>query len=110
MSKLGRRHQETAAVDTRPGKILVLALLALAPIAIGFVLAPLFTGGNPATARPFIPYVLYGSPILAAGAVGMYATTKPVPRSHRASRIGLILGVVALLLWALVLALSMKSA
>lgn len=108
MSKLGRKYAQTAAVDTRPGKILLCGLVANAPILLGFVLAPLFSGGSPTAAYPFIPYVLYGTPIVAVAAVAFYATGKPTARAHRAARMGLLLSLVALALWALVLLLVLR--
>lgn len=92
------------AVDTTPGKILAMAILANAPIAAGFVLVPLFTGGDAATARAFVPFVLWLVPPLALGSVFVYARAAKERRRHRASRIGLLLAVVALGLWTLVLA------
>ena len=109
MSRLGRKARPSSGVDTRPGKILLLALVANAPIALGFILAPLASGGNPAAARAFVPFVLWGTPIVAAGAIALYVTAKPEPRAHRAARMGMLLAVVALMLWAFVLLLSRRA-
>jgi hypothetical protein len=93
----GRRAHD---VDTTPGKVLALALLANAPILLGFVLAPLF--GGPEAARAFVPYVLLGTPPVAAASLWFFARAAPERRAHRAARIGVLLDGVGLLLWALV--------
>lgn len=103
MAKTGRRAQ-MLATDRRPGEILALALLANAPIFVGFVIAPLLTGGDPATGRAYAPWVLYFTAPLAIASLGLFLRTKPERRAHRAARIGALLAVVALALWALVLA------
>jgi hypothetical protein len=98
------------AKDPRPGAILALSLLANAPVAVGFVLAPLFAGGDPAGARVYVPWVVWLTAPLAAASVVLYARSSVEQRAHRASRIGLLLAAVALLLWALVVALAARSA
>ena len=99
----GRRARAALAQDATPGRILLLALVANAPILLGFILLPTVTR-DPLSSRAAVPYVLYGTPIVAAGSVFVYARAPPDRRAHRASRIGLLLAGVALLLWALVLA------
>ena len=94
------RRARALATDTTPGKILVLGLLANAPSAAGFVLAPLFSRGDPTAGRAFIPWVLVLAPILAAPAFWLFARAPPERREHRAARMGLLLAGVALLLWA----------
>lgn len=89
--------------DTTPGKILTLALLANAPIFVGFVLVLLITQGDTAAARRFAPIVLWATPLLAVLSLGIFFRATPERRAHRASRIGVVLDGVALLLWALVL-------
>lgn len=96
------------AKDSRPGAILALALLANAPIFVGFVLAPLFTGGNAIAARAYIPAVLWTSAPLGLACLALFLLTPKMRREHRAARIGLLLALVALLLWALVLALTLR--
>lgn len=93
------RRARVLATDTTPGKVLALALLANAPIAAGFVLAPLFSGGDASAGRAFIPFVLWGTPPFAALAVFVYARAAPERRQHRAARIGLVLACTAALLW-----------
>ena len=99
----GRRTAEALATDTTPGKVLALALLANAPIFVGFVLVPLFSG--PLAARETAPYVLVGTPVVAAWSLVVWARAPPERKGHRAARIGLLLDGVALLLWVLVLAM-----
>ena len=98
-----------AVEDTTPGRVLALALLANAPILVGFVLVLLVTGGDAAAARRFAPAVVWATPLFAVLSVGVYARASPERRAHRASRIGLLLSVVALLLWALVLVSTMRA-
>lgn len=104
MARQGRRA--VAPVDTRPGQVLALALLANLPVLVGFVLAPLLSGGSPEAARAMVPVVLWATPLLAAASLLVFARAPPDRRRHRASRLGLVLDVVALALWALVLALA----
>lgn len=103
----GRRAAEALAQDTTPGKVLGLALVANAPIALGFVLTLMISG--PAAARAFIPYVLYGTPPVALWSIAIYARAPAARKAHPAARIGLLLDAVALLLWALVLAMTLRS-
>lgn len=102
----GRRAARAAGVDTTPGKVLALALLANAPIAVGFILAPLLTG-DAASGRAYAPVVLWATPPFALLSAYLYARAPHGRRAHRAARIGLLLSVTALVLWALVLALSL---
>jgi hypothetical protein len=95
------------AEDTTPGKVLVLSVLANAPLAAGFVLVPLFSGGDRNATLGFVPYVLWVTPPLALGAIYVYARAQPDRRRHRAARVGLLLAVVALAMWTLVLALTL---
>ena len=97
----GRRTSRALAVDTTPGKILALALLANAPILVGFVLVPLLAG--PAAARSAAPFVLFGTPVVALWSVALWARAAPERKAHRASRIGLLLDGVALFLWVMLL-------
>lgn len=101
----GRRVQE----DTTPGKILALALLANAPIFVGFVLVLLITGGDAEAARRFAPLVLFATPLLAVLAIGIFVRAPPDRKAHRASRIGIVLAAVALLLWVLVLIPTLRG-
>lgn len=103
------RGRKALQADTTPGKILALALLANAPIFVGFVLVLLITGGDAAAARRFVPVVLVATPLLAVLSVLTYARAKPERRAHRASRIGLVLAIVALALWALVLVPTLRG-
>lgn len=89
--------------DTTPGKILALALLANAPLFLGFVLVLLVTQGDTAAARRFAPLVLWATPLFAVLSLGIFLRAAPERKAHRASRIGVVLDVVALLMWALVL-------
>lgn len=107
MPPRGRRAQ--LETDTTPGRILALALIANAPIAIGFVLAPIFTGGDATVGRAFVPAVLYVTPVFALLSIVVFARAGATPRAHRAARIGLVLDVVGLGLWALVLAMVLVS-
>lgn len=95
----GRRVRE----DTTPGKILALALLANAPLFLGFVLVLLITQGDTAAARRFAPLVLWATPLFAVLSLGIFIRASPERKAHRASRIGVVLDVVAVFLWALVL-------
>jgi len=105
MAREGRRTRaELMAVDTTPGKILAMAILANAPIATGFVLVPLFTGGDRAVALAFVPFVVWIVPPLALGALFVYVRAPKERKKHRASRIGALLATVALALWVLVIA------
>lgn len=104
--KAGRKA--ALATDRRPGEILALALLANAPILLGFILTPLL--GDPARGRAYVPYVLAVSGPLAIMATLLFVRTAPPRRAHRAARIGLLLALVALGLWALVLVLTLTSA
>lgn len=97
----GRRASQAMAVDATPGKVLALALVANAPILVGFVLVPLFSG--PEAARAYAPYVLFGTPVVAAWSLWVWWRAPPQRRSHPASRIGVLLDGTALLLWVLVL-------
>ncbi|HWH09043.1 MAG TPA: hypothetical protein VNX21_07565 [Candidatus Thermoplasmatota archaeon] len=101
------RRARALATDTTPGKILALALLANAPIAAGFVLAPLLSRGDPARAQAFVPWVLILTPALACLSLVVHARARPDRRQHRAARMGVVLSGVALLLWAVLLALTL---
>lgn len=101
----GRRSARHAGVDTTPGKVLALALLANAPIAVGFILAPLITG-DPLVGRAYAPIVLWTTPPFALLAIAFFARASPEGRAHRAARIGILLAGVSLLLWALMLTLT----
>ena len=101
----GRRTRaELMSVDTTPGKILAMAILANAPIATGFVLVPLLSGGDRAASLPFVPFVLWLVPPLALGAFFTYYRAPKDRRAHRAARIGILLAAIAMGLWVLVLA------
>ena len=101
------RRARALATDTTPGKVLALGLLANAPAAAGFVLAPLLSRGDPAAGRAFVPFVLWLSPPLALAAFWVFARARPDRREHRAARIGVLLAAVAGLLWAVLLALTL---
>ena len=98
----GRRARD---VDTTPGKILVLGLVANLPVFVGFVLMPLLTGGDRTAGLRAVPYVLFGTPLVAAFGLVLYVRAPAERRQHAASRLGLMLGLVGLLLWGLVLAM-----
>lgn len=101
----GRRTRaEMMAVDTTPGKILAMAILANVPIAAAFVLVPLFAGGDPQASRPLIPFVMWLVPPLAMGSTFVYFRAPKDRRAHRAARIGIVLAFVALALWVFMLA------
>jgi hypothetical protein len=106
LASKGERRAKALATDARPGQILALALLANAPILVGFVLAPLASG--PQGGRAFVPFVLWSSAPLAVASILLFVRTAPGRRQHRAARIGLLLALVALLLWALLLGLSLR--
>lgn len=95
--------------DTTPGKILALGLLANAPLFVGFVLVLLFTGGDTEAARRFAPLVLWATPLLAILSIGFFVRAPLDRKTHRASRIGVLLAGVALLLWSLVLIPSLRG-
>lgn len=97
----GRR---AVAVDTKPGQVLVLGLLANVPVALAFVVAPMLGRADPrAAADPFVPFVLWGTPVVAAWGAVVFARAPAERRAHRAARIGVLLCAVALLMWALVM-------
>lgn len=102
------RRARALATDTTPAKVLVLGLLANAPIAAGFVLAPLLARGDPAAGRAFVPYVLWLTPAPALAALWLWRA-KPDRRSHRAARMGVVLAATALLLWAVLLVLWLRT-
>lgn len=104
--RLARRQ---AREDTTPGKVLALALLANAPIFLGFVLVLLFTQGDTMAARRFVPLITWTTPLFAVLSVGVYLRAPGDRKAHRASRIGLTLAIVALLLWALVVYSSVRA-
>jgi hypothetical protein len=97
----GRRTTQALAVDTLPGKVLALALVANAPILVGFVLVPLLS--DPASARSFAPFVLFGTPLVAIWSLVLWIRAPPERKAHRAARIGLLLDGVALFLWVMLL-------
>jgi len=104
--RVGRR---TPLEDTTPGKVLALALLANAPVLVAFVLVPLFSQGDTAAARRYAVVVVWATPLFAVLSLGVYARARPERRAHRAARIGLVLAVVALLLWALVVFSTLRA-
>lgn len=101
----GRPH-----VDTTPGKILALALLANAPIFLGFVLVLLLTRGDTEAARRFTPFVIFLTPLFAILSILIFVRANPERRAHRASRMGLMLAVVSLGMWLLVLIPTLRGA
>lgn len=110
VEKKGRAGRGRKAFeDTTPGKVLALALLANAPILIGFVLVMLFTGGDTTAARRFTPLVLFMTPLFAVISVLLFVRAKPERRAHRASRIGIMLAIVALGMWVLVLIPTLRG-
>lgn len=94
------RGRKAVGADTRPGQVLLLALVATAPVALAFILAPLVTGG--ATTPFLVRLVLFGTPVVAAWSLVVFLRAPPAARAHRAARIGVVLDGVGLLLWALV--------
>lgn len=101
----GRKARE----DTTPGRILAFALLANAPVLVAFILVPILTGGDAAAARRYAPVVTWATPLFAVLSVATFVRAKPERRSHRAARIGLVLALVALGLWALVLYSTLRA-
>lgn len=106
---MARGRRAELQEDTTPGKILALGLLANAPLFAGFVLVLLVTGGDTAAARRFAPLVLWGTPLLAVLALGIFVRAPRERKMHRASRIGALLALVGLLMWVLVLIPSLRS-
>lgn len=106
MTRLARRSYRE---DTTPGKVLALALLANAPIFVGFVLVLLFTRGDTDAARRFAPLVTWATPLFAVLAIGIFLRAPPERKVHRAARIGIVLAFVALLLWGLVLYSTLRA-
>lgn len=80
-----------------------MALLANAPIFVGMVLVLLITGGDTTAARRFGPLILFATPLFVVLSVGVFVRAPPERKAHRASRIGLLLDGVAILMWLLVL-------
>jgi hypothetical protein len=101
------RGRKAVDTETTPGKILALALVALAPEAFAFILMPLATGGQ--TDRTLVQVVLYGTPIVAIASLVLFARAPSVRREHRASRMGALLSGIALLLWVLVLIPALRG-
>ena len=95
-----KRAQLRAQDETRPGQVLLLAILGAAPFALAFVLLPAFTG---MTNVWLIRVALIGSPIAIAFSVRTWARMPPELRSHGAARIGIVLDVTSAVLWLLVL-------
>ena len=102
MAARGRRAREALRQDTTPGRILLLALVANAPIFLGFVLMPLLTGGDRRSGLGVLPYVVYGTPLVAIGSLGVYLRAPVERKRHNASRLGIMLAIAALVLWLLV--------
>jgi len=100
-----RTRAEILATDTAPGKVLVMGLLANAPIFLAFILLPLLAADTPGAPQRYLPLVLFGTPVAAILAFGFYRRASPTARGHRAARLGVILAFVALGLWALALSL-----
>lgn len=98
-----------APVDTTPGKVLALAVMANAPVFVGMIVVMLLTGGDVAAARRFTPLILFATPLFAVLSIGVFVRAPPERRQHRASRIGVILAGVALLLWVLVLIPTLRG-
>lgn len=86
--------------DTRPGQVMLLAMLAAAPIFLAFVLLPIALGATHVLA---IRAALYLTPALAAWSLLVFFRSPADVRAHPASRIGLLTDGAALLLWVLVL-------
>lgn len=105
LERRAERRARALATDTTPGKILVLGLLGNAPSAVAFVLAPILARGDPTASRPFIPWVLVLAPLLAVPAIWVFARATRERRAHQASRIGILLAGVAILLWFVLAAL-----
>ena len=70
----------------------------------------LITQGDAAAARRYAPLVTWITPLLAILSLGFFVRARPEAKAHRASRIGLVLDLVALLLWALVVYSSTRTA
>ena len=97
----GRRAAEALAQDTTPGKVLVLGLLANLPIFV-MILVMALTDDR-AAARRFAPLILFGTPILAIVALGIYLRATKERREHNAARWGFRLALAAMGLWLLAL-------
>lgn len=95
-----KRAQLRLETDTRPGQVLLLSILAAAPIAVAFILLPLAMG---ATHRYAILASLVATPILAAWSLVVLVRAPVEARAHNASRIGFFVDLATLLLWVLVL-------
>ena len=95
-----KRMELQARDDTRPGQVLLLAMLAAAPIALAFVLMPVMTGG---TSRDVIRLALFATPVLAAWSLAVFVRAPEGPRRHNAARAGLALALTSLLLGVLIL-------
>lgn len=95
-----KRAQLRAQADTRPGQILLLSLLAAAPIALAFVLFPVVLG---ATNVWLIRLALVATPLFAAWSLVVYARTPSERRAHNAARMGVTLDATSLGLWVLIL-------
>lgn len=101
------RRARALATDTAPGKVLALALLANAPIAMAFVAAPLLSRGDTTAGRALVPYVLALTPLFVAASLYSYKRARPERRAHRAARIGLVLDGAAGLLWIVLAGLTL---
>lgn len=95
-----KRAQLREQAETRPGQILLLGVMAAAPIAVAFILLPAVFG---VTHRAAILATLYGTPALAAWGALIYARSPPEVRGHNAARVGALVAGVSFVLWMLVL-------
>lgn len=107
---VGRRARANLAVDTRPGQVLLLALLANLPVFLVFILVPLFARSDPTAGLRMLPAVWVATPALAVWSLVVYLRSPPERRAHNAAKIGLLLAVTALLMWAMAVALSLAKA
>jgi len=98
----GRRAQEALMEDTTPGKVLLLALVANAPVFLAFIVWPLFHQGDRASGLGFLPYIVYGTPIVALGALVVWIRAPRERKAHNAARLGLLLTIAAFVMWLLV--------
>jgi|SRR5581483_10910302 len=98
----GRRAAAALRQDTTPGRVLALALVANLPVFLAFILLPLLASGDRRAGLWLLPYVVYGTPLVAIGSLGVYLRAPQERKRHNASRLGLMLALAALLLWLLV--------
>lgn len=80
----------------------MLALVANLPILLAFVLLPLVSGGDRRSGLWLLPYIVYGTPLVAIGSLGLYLRAPTDRKQHNASRLGMMLALAAMALWLLI--------